>query len=110
LIYGWARNPLAHALGVGKVRRVFPGAPVVHGQPVAVWFSKGPLSPPQVEFLATTRTRDAILDPTVALNGVELDVDVVALSWGVHELLRRLFEDPEQVERAESTARALLGG
>ena len=71
--------------------------------------SKYPLTSYQVQHLATTRDRDPALGPTAALKGSVLEVDVVTLSWGLHELLRRLFEDPGEVQRAEHTARLLLG-
>jgi hypothetical protein len=107
-LWEWARSPLAHSAGVGKERRQLPGAPSVAGQPVAVVFTKGPLKTEEVAHLATVREQDPVLPPTVALIGDVLDVNVLTLSWGVHELYRRLFEDEDEANRAERTMRDLL--
>lgn len=107
-LYEWARNPLAHSLGVGKDRRVFPGAPTVADHPVAIMIAKRPLDQIEVEAIATSRERHPALEPTLSLIGSELVVNVVTLAWGVHELHRRLFEDRPQAVEANRTARILL--
>lgn len=68
-LYEWTRNPLAHSLGVGKDRRLFPGAPEIAGKPVSVMIAKRPLSPTEIEVVCTTRERPEALDPTVQLTG-----------------------------------------
>jgi hypothetical protein len=108
-LYEWARNPLSHSLGVTKDRRAFPGAPEVEGRPVAVMLAKMPLSEKAVDEVATARQRPSWMGPTLEMVDGALDINVVTLAWGTHEVLRRLFEDAEQADRAEHTARELLG-
>jgi hypothetical protein len=71
--------------------------------------AKRPLSAIEVQVIATRRDRHPALEPTLSLQDSELTVDVVSLAWGVHELLRRLFEDEEQSSQADETARELFG-
>jgi hypothetical protein len=72
VLYDAARNPLTHCLGVGKDKRVFPGAPQVGNRPVAVMFVKGPLTPELVSELVTERQRPSWTEPTVCLQDGEL--------------------------------------
>jgi hypothetical protein len=108
VLYRAARNPLTHCLGVGKDRRVFPGAPQVGDRPVAVMFSKALLSVDQVAHVASTRARPDWLGPTIAMDGAECVISVATLAWGVHELLRTLFGDEAQARRADAVAAELL--
>ena len=108
LLYEAARNPLTHCLGVGKDKRVFPGAPQVGNRPVAVSFMKGPLSSELVTELVTARERPAWAGPTVSVENGECLISVCSLAWGVHEMLRRLFGDESQVRQADATAERLL--
>lgn len=108
VLYEAARNPLTHCLGVGKDKRVFPGAPQIGNRPVAVMFSKGPLSPGQVGALVSVRERPAWLEPTITVQHEECVIAVCALAWGVHEMLRQLFGDPPQAQQADATAARLL--
>jgi hypothetical protein len=109
-LWEWARNPLVHSLGVGKNHHALPGATKAKDQPLLVRFSKGPLSADQVQYLATTRDVDNHPDLawTVVLNQDVLDLNVITFCWGIHELLRRLFEDEDQAAKAEKTAKHLM--
>jgi hypothetical protein len=108
VLYESARNPLTHCFGVGKDKRVFPGAPQVGNRPLAVIFMKGPLGEEEVNELANARGRPDWTQPTVAVEQDECLVSVWTLSWGVHEMLRRLFDDGQQAQQSDATAARLL--
>jgi len=109
LLYEAARNPLTHCLGVGKDKRVFPGAPQFGNRPLAVMFVKDVLDGPGVNELMSSRERPAWTGPTIAVADNECTIGVQTLAWGVHEMLRRLFADQPQSQQADASAQRLLG-
>ena len=110
LLYEEARNPLAHMLGVGKDLRFVPGAPTVNNRPVAIEVSKGPLTAEQVDRVISSRTRLLGMEPTVRLAGGVCTINAVTLAWGVHEMLRRLFEADAEATKAEALAAQYFNG
>lgn len=108
VIYDFARNPLTHTLGVSKVPRLFPGAPPLPHGATAVMLEKGPLDPHAVEAVTDPSKQPEALGPTLRHEDDELILSVWSLAWGVHRMLRDLFADDAQVERAHATAEALL--
>jgi hypothetical protein len=111
-LWVWGRNPLAHSLGIGpdQHKARLPGDPVVGGHPVSLWFAKGPLTPEQIEELASSPQRPDWIGPTLQLEGEILKGQVVALAWGVHQMLRNLFAEDVQARAAEETMRELWQG
>jgi hypothetical protein len=105
LLYDWARNPLAHALGV-----VGPAATGAT-DPVPIFFaSKGALEPDQIAEIEEPRIRPRWLDPTIRHAGGNIyTLFVPSLVWGIHRMLENVFADVTQAERADATARELLG-
>ena len=97
VLYEAARNPLAHALAIQVGKR--------HAR---VTYVKDSLSAAQVRELATAPSRPAWTGPTVHIKNNRCYISVWALSWGVYEMLRRLFEDEQQAKRADATAKRLL--
>jgi hypothetical protein len=97
VLYEAARNPLAHALAIQVGKRHARVTYMKDGLPVA-----------RVRELATARQRPAWTGPTVRVENGSCLISVWALAWGVHEMLRRLFEDETQVKRADATAARLL--
>jgi hypothetical protein len=98
VLYEAARNPLAHALAIQVGKR--------HAR---VTYMKDALPAARVRELATARQRPAWTGPTVRVENGRCLISVWALAWGVHEMLRRLFEDEKQAKRANATAARLLG-
>jgi hypothetical protein len=107
LLWAYARNPLAHTLGIGQPAGLHPGQ-----EERGVRLAKPALglSPEQVDELMGTYERPVWVGPTVTTDGSQYTVRVLALAWGLHRLLRDLFADTDQASKAEATAKALLGG
>jgi len=107
LLWDHTRNPLSHALGVGKTAELFPGIDPEQG---GVWLSKPEVGLPEavVERLMRSYERPDWVGATVGSEPGGYVVNVVALSWGVQRMLRNLFEDAEQTNAAEMTAQSLL--
>jgi hypothetical protein len=106
-LYKYARNPLAHSLGVGKAPALLPG---LRGKNVML--AKRPLPAAAV---AEVLRGDAVQPLWFDMHIVSTDqsgyvISVEGLAWGVCRMIRSLFADVQQVERAEHTAEQLLGG
>jgi hypothetical protein len=100
VLYHWARNPLAHSLGIDDSDRP------------ELALGKGPLTMARVLELETTSTRPEWLLPTVypieLKSGAEqLVISVPTLYWGLHRLLHSLFSSPDGHARAEEFARSV---
>jgi hypothetical protein len=105
LLYEHTRNPLTHALGVGKAGVTFPG---LGGDTILL--SKGALPDQWVAHLMRGEpTRPEFLRRTITRDGDAYTLDVGALAWGVCRMLRRLLADDGQVRRAEALATELRG-
>lgn len=107
LLYYAARNPLVHTFGVGKDARDFPGA--AEAPQRAVMFEKAALAEGAIGQLLESRSRPAGFPATIRAEPSEWVISVITLTWGVGEMLRRLFNDEGQVTRAEGLARRLMG-
>lgn len=108
LLYDYTRNPLSHTLGIGKTTRLFPGIPADEQE---VWLAKPVhgLSGAQADEVLTSFDKPIWLEPTVKTAQDGHTFNVVTLAWGVQRMLRNLFADPMQAQRADSTARKLFG-
>jgi hypothetical protein len=99
------RHPLTHSLGIGPNKWItLPGSPEVQGTPVTLVFGKSALTPQQISDVATSRTCPSWLKETLWLSDHNrLIISVPTFTWGVHEMLRRLFSDEKQAVKAEQT-------
>lgn len=106
-LYKYARNPLAHSLGVGKAPSHFPG---LRGRNVLL--AKRPLPRHSVaELMCGDPERPIWSDaPVIAREANGYAISVEALAWGTCRMLRSLFASPVQVMAAETTAEQLLSG
>jgi hypothetical protein len=106
-LYKYARNPLAHSPGVGKAPGLLPG---LRGRNVML--AKRPLPADAVaQVLRGEERRPPWFDmPIVSADQDGYVIFVEGLAWGVCRMIRSLFADVHQVERAEHTAEQLLGG
>jgi hypothetical protein len=96
VFYDWARNPLAHALGVD----VRPGNPDVA-------LRKGPLTKARVLRLENSATLPQwAAAPLVGQKG-QYSLNVPGLFWGVHRMLHKLFADATQAKAADVTAASI---
>jgi hypothetical protein len=95
VLYSYARNPLAHSLGMDD-----PDGP-------EVGINKFPLSERRIETLETSTDRPAWCPPALTAVGSDFEVGVAGLYWGYHRLLHALFADPHQLSQAEQLAQSL---
>jgi len=103
MLYSFARNPLTHALGLDAAR--------VHDPLMEI--GKGPLTSCQILQLEDESDRPEFTLPTIyeyerlAPGDDRYVIDVRALYWGVHRMLRALFSDETQATAAEVLAAEL---
>ncbi len=101
VLYELARNPLVHALGLDER----PGATPFRTVALLKW----PLTRSRVLKLEESEdrpkwTRAAISKDSLIESGSEYTLSIPSLYWGVHQMLRRLFADPNQVRKADALA------
>jgi hypothetical protein len=106
-LYKYARNPLAHTLGVGKAPALLPG---IRGR--TVMLSKRPLPAHAVaELLRGDTPRPSWSDTAIIdSDNAGYVISVEGLAWGVCRMLRTLFADPGHATPAEQVAGQLLDG
>jgi len=93
--YKYARNPLAHALGLDV-----PKAP-------EIGVNKGPLSERKILELEDAATLPTWAPPALRRQGPEYEIGVAGLYWGYHRVLHALFADQTHSRGAEALARDL---
>jgi hypothetical protein len=99
-LYRSARNPLAHAFGLGDP----------NGPDFEVFLAKDPLAADRILELEDSRTRPAWCSPTirsrrrVSTGAIRVDVSVPALFWGTHQMLRRLLAQADIAAAADEVA------
>jgi hypothetical protein len=106
-LYKYARNPLAHSLGVGKAPALLPG---IRGRNVML--AKRPLSPEAAaEIMRGEAVRPTWSDmPIFTTDDAGYVISVEGLAWGVCRMVRSLFNSEEHGAAADATADVLLGG
>jgi hypothetical protein len=95
VLYMYARNPLAHALGLD-----------VSNAP-EIGINKSPLSEKRILALEDAPTLPSWAPPALRKHGDAYDIGVAGLYWGYHRLLHALFADPGHSDSAEALARDL---
>lgn len=95
VFYKYARNPLAHALGLDV-----PNTP-------DIGMNKGPLSERKIVELEDAATLPAWAAPALRQQGADYEVGVAGLYWGYHRLLHALFADQRHAAGAEALAHDL---
>ena len=95
VFYKFARNPMAHALGLDV-----PDAP-------EIGINKGPLSERKILELEDAAMLPAWAPPALKRQGSDYEIGVAGLYWGFHRLLHGLFADKKQADAAEALARHL---
>lgn len=107
VIYSYGRTPIVHSFGVGKSTHLFPGARRPGSTPVYV--EKGPLSPAEADAVMAGQSPAPEALPLTLRTELDAAVlSVVGLAWGTAAMLRSLFKDQCEVERAEVLARQCL--
>ncbi|MGD9737528.1 MAG: hypothetical protein AB7V58_18250 [Solirubrobacterales bacterium] len=107
VIYQYGRNPIVHSFGVGKSARLFPGVPRAAATPV--YIEKGPLDAGAADLvMAGAEPAPVALPLTLRRERDAAVLSVVGLAWGTAAMLRSLFRDAEQADRAETLARQIL--
>jgi hypothetical protein len=108
VIYQYGRNPLVHSFGVGKSAHLFPGVP--RGAATPVYIEKGPLDPAAANVVMSGGLPVPTALPLTLREEFDAAVlSVVGLTWGTAAMLRSLFRDAEQADRAETLARQIQG-
>lgn len=95
VFYYYARNPLAHALGLDV-----PQAP-------DIGMSKAPLSERQILELEDSSTLPVWAPPALRRQGNDYEIGAAGLYWGYHRVLHLLFADPMHSAGAETLAHDL---
>jgi hypothetical protein len=101
-LYESARNPLAHSLGLEP--------PLVTASGKTVTLRKWALSPEQIRELEVSDGRPDWTGPLIAETERAAgaiskgSISIPALYFGVCRMLRHLFQNPEQLEKAEAVA------
>jgi hypothetical protein len=93
VFYVYARNPLAHALGID----VRPGAPVIN-----IAKRHWPLR--RVIELDDSANLPKWSAPPLTGSSGNYQISISGLFWGVHRMLHSLFANPKQVAKADATA------
>jgi hypothetical protein len=95
VLYQFARNPLAHALGLD----------VENAPDIAI--GKAPLSERRILELEDSVTRPAWAPTALSAHQAGYEIGIAGLYWGLHRLLHGLLRDPAQRQGAEALAREL---
>lgn len=95
VFWRFARNPLAHALGLDV-----PDAP-------EIGMNKSPLSERRILELEDSGALPAWAPPSLGKEGDDYEIGVAGLYWGFHRLLHGLFGDKKEADAAEALAHHL---
>ncbi len=106
VMWRFARNPLAHAFGIGKADYISPGMPVREGQPRAVVFTKPeePLTRDLTDDVLRGDERPAGFPATMTEHERIAKIFIPSLAWATVHAARALLRDQQSRRAAEELA------
>jgi hypothetical protein len=107
VLYDYARNQMAHSLGLGLGTTLRPAPEYGYAKP--------PLTPQRLAELETSQRRPAWAQPTVytvdlsrwGITTPGFGIALPTLYWGIRRLLESLLADPTQARAADALAERL---